>query len=98
AAAERAPFLEVSVFEAPFGECVAGPIVGALQVGRAGEARADDVGQVAERLHGLRVVETLVADAIDDLAADAGGVGRRRLGGGDIDGAKKTTGEDRRTA
>ena len=60
--AEVAPVLEVRVLEADLGQRVAGPGIGLGHVGRAGEPRADAVGERVAKLHHLAVLEALVAN------------------------------------
>ena len=64
AESELAPVFEVGVFQADFGEGVAGPLVGFFQVGRAGEAGPDAVHEGGGEFHDVGVVEALVADAL----------------------------------
>ena len=71
AAAERPPRLEVGVGQPPRRQSVARPLVRALHVRRAGQPRADHVGQVAQGRHDLRLLEPLFLDAVDRV--------RRRL-------------------
>jgi hypothetical protein len=75
AEAELAPVFEVGVLKADLGEGVAGPLIGLLQIGRAGEARADAVDEAAGELHHVGVVEALIADALVHIEVDGFGGG-----------------------
>src|SRR5207253_5716689 len=60
-ASKRSPCFEMGVREAPGGELVARPFIGALEIRRAGESRSDDVGQIAQGLHYFRMVQPFIA-------------------------------------
>src|SRR5690348_11258449 len=70
AAAERSPFLQLRVGEAPFVEPPDGPFGGCLKSRRAGQARAVNVGQVKRIFHHLGVLERLILDAVDGMKVD----------------------------
>jgi len=53
APAERTPRLQMGIIAAPLGKLVLGPLVSALGIGRAGEARANYVREIAQGLHDL---------------------------------------------
>ena len=68
--AELTPVFEVGVAAAHLGELVARPLIGLFHVGRAGEARADAVGQAAAVFHDVGVLEAFGADAVVDGEVD----------------------------
>src|SRR5258708_31129097 len=63
---EWTPRFEMCILHSPLCECVTRPVVGALGVGRRGQARPDHITQVRERLHHLRAIHALVLDLGDD--------------------------------
>ena len=69
AAAER-PRLEVHVRQAPLLHRLLRPVGRFLDVGRAGEPRAVDVGEVALDLHHLRALQPFVLDAVDRVEVE----------------------------
>src|SRR5436309_6389818 len=62
--AEFAPVFQVRVAAAHRGELIASPFIGALRVGRAGEARADSIHQSRSVFHDVRMADGLIADAL----------------------------------
>jgi len=64
------------------GELVTGPLVGALEVGRAGEARTDAIHQSGSVFHDVRVGDGFFADALvhGEIEGFSGGL-RRFVGG-----------------
>src|SRR5450755_2117761 len=82
------------VGEAPLGELVARPFVGALHGGRSGEARPDHVGELALDLHHLGVAEALLTNLGHYVQVDGvggGSTGRQQVGGSS-DGKSKQSG------
>src|SRR5262249_21642045 len=67
AAAEGAPGLEMGIGEAEILKLLAGPVISALRVGRASEARTNAIHQAAGNLHDLGVAKTFVADLVDHI-------------------------------
>ena len=62
---ELAPLLEPGVLDARSLEPVAGPFAGVLEVVRAGQPRADPVGEEVEVVHHLRVLAAGGDDPLD---------------------------------
>jgi hypothetical protein len=60
----------MGVGKAPFAKFVTSILVGSLQVGRTGQARADDIAEVANHLHDLRMVQGDIADAVGRVTVD----------------------------
>ena len=84
AAAEGECF-QVRVGKSPIRELLLHIEVGVLEILRAGQARADAVGQFGERLHDLAVLHAFLADARDHLQVygllrGCGGCGQRSGG------------------
>ncbi len=77
-APEGTPAFLMRVREPPARELRLRPVVGALHSGRAGQARADAVHELARQRHDLRIAEPLVADARDHVEVDALLSGDRR--------------------
>src|SRR5262249_58293137 len=67
AAAEGPPSLEMRIRETEILELLAGPVISALCVGRAGEARTNAIHQAARNLHDLGVAKSFVADPVDHV-------------------------------
>src|SRR5436190_2933143 len=55
----------MGVGQAPGSHFVTGPFVGALEVRGASQTRPNDVGQITQRLHDLRMVQTFIANTRD---------------------------------
>ena len=55
------------VLEAPFAKFVARILFSSLQVGRAGQARTGDVGQVAYHFHDLRAVQGHISNPVGSV-------------------------------
>src|SRR5258708_7080071 len=64
ATAKRSPGLKMRVLKAPFVKFVASILFSSLQVGRAGQAWAGDVGEVANHFHDLRVIQGHIANPV----------------------------------
>ena len=69
----------MNVTQPPLAHLLLRPVRAFLELGRPGQARSVDVGQVAGQLHHFRSLEPLVLDRVDQLGIDA--VDRRALGG-----------------
>ena len=67
AAAEGAPRLQMGIFEAPFVELVQRPLRRLHVVGRIGEPRAIHIGEIAQNVHHLRILQAFLADALHRL-------------------------------
>lgn len=69
------------VREAPLGELVARPLIRLLHVRRAGQSRADVVGEVAHNVHHLTVTEFFLAHTGDEFKVRNVRLGNSRCGG-----------------
>ena len=83
AAAKRAPAFQVRVLQPPRGELIARPFVGALHLRRAGQARANAVGQLAHDFHHVRIFEAFLPDARDHFVVKVFDGRRRGAVGGE---------------
>src|SRR5580704_5363378 len=64
ATAKRSPGFKMRVLKAPVAKFVASILLSSLQVGRARQAWAGDIGEVADHFHDLRVIQRRIANSV----------------------------------
>ena len=69
-ASKRAPRFQIDVREFPFRELLPGPVGRSLDLRRSRKAASVHVGQIAQAVHDLRVVEAFVLDLVDRIEVD----------------------------
>src|SRR5258708_1042978 len=97
AASKWPPGLKVGIDQPEFGELVACPFIGALHVGRAGQAGAYLFKKPVGQLHDFGIMKSLIADLVDHVEINFF-LGKRAGHAGEDKNANETNGRERPTA